>query len=61
MTEEEIRKFNEENYEYFDVPGAGKIQISKEPNSSTGRAIGLNSTYEIKIRNWIYRKDKIFF
>ena len=31
---------NEENYEYFDVPGAGKIQIGKEPTCSTGGAKG---------------------
>jgi len=31
---------DEENYEYFDVPGAGKIQIGKEPNCSTGGAKG---------------------
>lgn len=36
MTEEELKKYCEENYEYFEVPGAGKIQISKEPDSSTG-------------------------
>ena len=40
MTEEEIKKFNEENYEYFDVPGAGKIQIGKEPSATTGGAQG---------------------
>jgi hypothetical protein len=40
MTEEEIKKFNEENYEYFDVPGAGKIQISKDPTWTTGGAKG---------------------
>lgn len=42
MTEEEIKKFNEENNEYFEVPGAGKIQISKEPTSMTGGAIGFS-------------------
>jgi hypothetical protein len=31
---------NEENYEYFEVPGAGKIQIGKEPTCSTGSAGG---------------------
>ena len=40
MTEEEIKKFNEENYEYFDVPGAGKIQIAKDPTWTTGGAEG---------------------
>jgi hypothetical protein len=40
MTKEEIKKFNEENYEYFDVPGAGKIQIGKEPSAITGGAEG---------------------
>lgn len=42
MTEEEIKKFNEENYEYFDVPGAGKIQIGKEPSATTGGAQGFS-------------------
>ncbi len=42
MTEEEIKKFNEENNEYFEVPGAGKIQISKEPTSMTGGAVGFS-------------------
>jgi hypothetical protein len=42
MTEEERKKYYEENYEYFEVPGAGKIQISKEPDSSTGGAIGFS-------------------
>jgi hypothetical protein len=40
MTEEERKKYFEENYEYFDVPGAGKIQIGKEPTCSTGGAKG---------------------
>jgi hypothetical protein len=40
MTEEEIKKFDEENYEYFEVPGAGKIQIAKEPTWTTGGAHG---------------------
>ena len=39
MTEEELEKYYKENYEYFDVPGAGKIQISKEPNSITGGGV----------------------
>ena len=42
MTEEEIKKFNEENNEYFEVPGAGKIQISKEPTCMTGGAVGFS-------------------
>lgn len=40
MTEEELEKFNEETYEYFDVPGAGKIQIAKDPTWTTGGAKG---------------------
>jgi len=31
---------DEENYEYFEVPGAGKIQIAKEPTWTTGGAEG---------------------
>ena len=31
---------DEENYEYFDVPGAGKIQIGREPGATTGGAHG---------------------
>lgn len=42
MTEEELEKYNKENYEYFDVPGAGKIQISKEPTSTTGGVVGFS-------------------
>jgi hypothetical protein len=42
MTEEELKKYYEENYEYFEVPGAGKIQISKEPTSMTGGAVGFS-------------------
>ena len=42
MTEEEIKKYYEENYEYFEVPGAGKIQISNEPTSMTGGAVGFS-------------------
>lgn len=42
MTEEERKKYYEENYEYFDVPGAGKIQISNEPTSMTGGAVGFS-------------------
>ena len=42
MTEEEIKKYYEENYEYFEVPGAGKIQISKEPTCMTGGAVGFS-------------------
>lgn len=30
----------DEIYEYFDVPGAGKIQISKDPTYRTGDANG---------------------
>ena len=42
MTEEELEKYNKENYEYFDVPGAGKIQISIDPNSRTGDVQGFS-------------------
>ena len=42
MTEEELKKYYEENYEYFEVPGAGKIQISNEPTSMTGGAFGFS-------------------
>jgi hypothetical protein len=31
---------DEENYEYFDVPGAGKIRIAKDPTWTTGGAEG---------------------
>jgi hypothetical protein len=34
MTEEELEKFNEETYEYFDVPGAGKKQLNTNANIS---------------------------
>jgi hypothetical protein len=33
-------EMNEENYEYFDVPGAGKIRIAKDPTWTTGGAEG---------------------
>ena len=38
MTEEELEK----SYEYFEVPGAGKIQISIDPNYRTGDAQGFS-------------------